>query len=278
MTTVASTNFTPSFNVPNADTDPFDSEMLEIGLAALDGHNHANTKGLAVLRLSSGVDAARPAAGNAGHVYIATDNNRFYFDTGVSWWSVVVAGVSITSTGIQFANNVGKISFVDSLGAVQKAIYSTSGDTLRIYPQVSAGNITFRNFADTLNNVVISDAGNIDTLNATTGNITAKGSMVANSYRTTLQPFAADYLIQTGTATSSNGGEVTVTFTTATPNAGVAFLGTPQVTITPLSAAGATYAPKVAAVSNTSFTFSVYDNANARVNSIPVMWMAMGTR
>ncbi len=169
MPTTSSSNFSPSFDMPSVGTDKFTPLMLDVALPALDGHNHANGKGPAVLRLSSGTAASRPAAGNAGHVYIATDLKQFSFDTGVSWWTLVADGVTIVSPGIQFNNNTAKISFLDSLGNVQQAIYSTAGDTLRIYPQVSAGSIVFRNFADTLNNVIFSDAGFITALGLITG-------------------------------------------------------------------------------------------------------------
>lgn len=51
----------------------------------LDAHHHGAGNAPAIKRVQSGTFAARPAAGNAGHVYVATDTGAMYFDTGAAW-------------------------------------------------------------------------------------------------------------------------------------------------------------------------------------------------
>lgn len=51
----------------------------------IDLHDHGATLGAPIKRIQSGTFAARPAAGNAGHVYVATDTPGIYYDTGTAW-------------------------------------------------------------------------------------------------------------------------------------------------------------------------------------------------
>lgn len=159
MATSTSVNHSPTFTIPGADTDAFTSDMLEVALAALDLDDHSLNKGPAVKRISSGVLASRPAAGNAGHVYVATDTDSLSFDDGTNWKAVVVEGIAVSSAGILLTNNTAKISIKDSGGVARQAIYGASNDSLRIYPIASGGNVLIRDFADTVNHVTINDAG-----------------------------------------------------------------------------------------------------------------------
>ncbi|HXI18490.1 MAG TPA: hypothetical protein VNM48_19165 [Chloroflexota bacterium] len=63
---------------------------------AIDAHDHATTKGVPIKRVQSGTFAARPAAGNAGHVYVATDTGQAFFDTGAAWKEAA----SLTAAGV----------------------------------------------------------------------------------------------------------------------------------------------------------------------------------
>lgn len=58
---------------------------LAAALDALDAHTHANASGAPVQRIQSGTAATRPVAGNAGHVYGATDTGTLSLDTGGAW-------------------------------------------------------------------------------------------------------------------------------------------------------------------------------------------------
>lgn len=75
-----------------SDTDPFEREThLRGPVENFDLHDHSNGKNLAIKRIQSGTFAARPAAGNAGHVYVATNTAQLFFDTGAAWVEPLVA-------------------------------------------------------------------------------------------------------------------------------------------------------------------------------------------
>jgi hypothetical protein len=60
----------------------------------IDAHDHSTGKGAAVRRLTSGLFSARPALGNAGHVYLATDTAQFFYDTGAAWKEAMVSPIT----------------------------------------------------------------------------------------------------------------------------------------------------------------------------------------
>ncbi|HXI15690.1 MAG TPA: hypothetical protein VNM48_04905 [Chloroflexota bacterium] len=66
----------------------------------IDLHDHGATLGAPIKRIQSGTFAARPAAGNAGHVYVATDTAAAYFDTGAAWVGMASLGAN-AFTGVQ---------------------------------------------------------------------------------------------------------------------------------------------------------------------------------
>jgi hypothetical protein len=72
----------------NAET--YLATYLAESLVTVDTHDHSSTKGVPVKRLQNGTFAARPAAGNAGHVYVASDDNRVFWDNGTSWIEAVI--------------------------------------------------------------------------------------------------------------------------------------------------------------------------------------------
>ena len=63
---------------------------LASSLTLVDAHDHSSSKGAAVKRLANGTLASQPAAGNAGHVYVATDSNRAFLDNGTAWLEAVL--------------------------------------------------------------------------------------------------------------------------------------------------------------------------------------------
>lgn len=81
-----------------------EGDGLHGALDTLDAHAHDVDTGdfPPVKRIDFGTFAARPAAGNAGHVYFATDTELLYADNGTDW--VQATGASLganTFTGIQ---------------------------------------------------------------------------------------------------------------------------------------------------------------------------------
>lgn len=113
MTRVNNLNYTvagENFQRGTATTDQFQTGDVQLLALAVENHQHQNTRGLPVMRVNSGSFAGRPAAGNAGHVYVSTDQNRFSFDNGTAWQDAVVqnvatvAGVIVGAGGIQITN------------------------------------------------------------------------------------------------------------------------------------------------------------------------------
>lgn len=70
---------------------------LGAALDTIDVHDHSNGKGNAAKRLQNGTFAARPAAGSAGHVYVATDQNRVFFDSGGAWTEAAILGTALSA-------------------------------------------------------------------------------------------------------------------------------------------------------------------------------------
>lgn len=79
--------------------EPAQIALLNENAVVLSGHDHSNGKGLPVTVLRSGLEANRPAAGNAGAVYLATDTGQFYVDTGTAWASFLTTAGASTVTG-----------------------------------------------------------------------------------------------------------------------------------------------------------------------------------
>ncbi|HXI16420.1 MAG TPA: hypothetical protein VNM48_08615 [Chloroflexota bacterium] len=76
----------------------------------LDAHDHGATLGAPIKRVQSGTFAARPAAGNAGHVYVATDTAVMFFDTGAAWVEIQ-AGSIVTADLASNAVNVLQLNY-----------------------------------------------------------------------------------------------------------------------------------------------------------------------
>lgn len=92
------------FEKADAASDPFERGHLQTLAAAVDAHTHASGLGAAVKRIDSGAFASRPAAGNAGHVYFATDTGQLFADDGTAWDEIAAVGVAHTWTGLQTFN------------------------------------------------------------------------------------------------------------------------------------------------------------------------------
>jgi hypothetical protein len=75
------------------DTDNAEVYLVTILAAALnilDGHRHGGgVDGLTITSVAHGLNAALPAAGVAGAVYIGTDSGRMYYDVGGVWIPIV---------------------------------------------------------------------------------------------------------------------------------------------------------------------------------------------
>ena len=87
-------------NMPVPGTrEPAQIALLNENSVQLSLHDHTDGRALAVGRLRSGLQANRPAAGQAGNVYFSTDQGRFFVDTGTTWTEFLVAGRQGTVTG-----------------------------------------------------------------------------------------------------------------------------------------------------------------------------------
>ncbi|HXI15132.1 MAG TPA: hypothetical protein VNM48_02085 [Chloroflexota bacterium] len=119
------------FEVASADSDPFDANDVQKLAAALRDHAHENTRGNPIKRVQSGTFAARPAAGNAGHVYVATDTASIYFDTGAAWVKTL-SGSIITADLASNAVNVLQLNYIATtnianLSAIAAATWTDLG-------------------------------------------------------------------------------------------------------------------------------------------------------
>lgn len=136
-----------AFEVATADLDGFDAGDVQLLAAAVRDHTHESTRGLAIKRVQSGTFAARPAAGNAGHVYVATDTGILYVDTGAAWveaytpnssifgaWTAwtptLTQGVAVTHTATARYAALGKIAHVFAFFQITSS--GTSGARIEI--------------------------------------------------------------------------------------------------------------------------------------------------
>ncbi len=74
-------------------SDSADIRVLNGNMDKLDTHRHGGgTDGLSVRAVQAGTLSNRPAYGNAGQLYVATDVPAMYFDTGGAWVEVGQGG------------------------------------------------------------------------------------------------------------------------------------------------------------------------------------------
>src|SRR5256885_1083639 len=83
---------------------------LGAALDTLDAHTHENGKGNPVKRVQNGMLAARPVAGNAGHLYVAINTNQVFADNGSAWLEAILqsttqavtlaGGLTVTAGGL----------------------------------------------------------------------------------------------------------------------------------------------------------------------------------
>ena len=78
---------TPNMQLTKPDLiDTADVRVLNGNMDTLDGHRHAGgADGLPIRAVQAGLLSNRPAAGNPGQLYVATDVPALYVDTGSAW-------------------------------------------------------------------------------------------------------------------------------------------------------------------------------------------------
>jgi hypothetical protein len=87
---------------------------------AIDAHDHSTDNRVAVRRLTSGLFSARPVAGNAGHVYIATDTVQIFYDDGTAWREMMVSPMTAQ----------GDLIYAAATGAPERLAKGTAGQVL----------------------------------------------------------------------------------------------------------------------------------------------------
>lgn len=110
----------------NAAGDAYDWAFdLKDDKNAIDAHDHSNTKGVPVRRVAYGAVGSRPAHGNAGHLFFATDEGILYLDTGAAW--TAAAKNPMTTAGDLVFGGVGGVPTRLAAGAVGTVPYVASG-------------------------------------------------------------------------------------------------------------------------------------------------------
>src|SRR5579884_249174 len=129
-------------------------------LGSIDTDDHSSSKGVPVKRLQNGAFTSRPAAGNAGHVYVATDANRVSWDNGSSWIEAVLNGTTLAVT------LSGGLSVGGGLHLSSGQLYKVDGSTLQIGTQDAQ---SFQIFTNNIARLTIDSSGGLSLPTSTVG-------------------------------------------------------------------------------------------------------------
>lgn len=115
--------------------EPAQVSLLNENSVVLDGHDHTPGKGVGVSRVRSGLEANRPAFGQAGQVYFATDTGQFYVDTGSAWATFITTAGQSTVSGWTLVDPIIRdtLNFgAEGTGAVDTILARTAPLMLRL--------------------------------------------------------------------------------------------------------------------------------------------------
>lgn len=244
----------PQYGKATADADLFQPEDVQELGQAVDVHDHSANNGLPVKRVQFGTLAGRPAAGNAGHVYVATDTKQLFIDDGATW-TAISADALVTTGDIQ-DGAVTTPKLAANVLSADATGRSKMQDGFVTEGKIGAGAVT---------NTKIGDGA------VTTGKIgdnqvtRAKIADFGATYRPMRHRYAGDYFEQWGEVNVNSDSSVEVTFAVAF-KAGT----TPNIMLTCID--WMEYDAYITARSNTAFTIA--KTVNGRSGT--VMWRAVG--
>lgn len=109
-------------------TDAADVRVLNGNMDKLDGHRHAGgSDGLPIRAVQSGPLSARPAAGNPGQLYVATDGPTLYIDNGSGWTPAGQGETEVTATSNTVPNGTVTMFNIGSGVSAKKVLVFVNG-------------------------------------------------------------------------------------------------------------------------------------------------------
>jgi len=181
--------------IPINGTSPIDAQEVRLNDNAIIG-NYNDHDGDATIHVQSSPLASRPLAGVAGRLWLVTDDQQLYYDTGTAWVSLKLDASSLTTGTVPAARVAGAYDGITSVGTLDDL--NVTGPVVTGSTVNAGGQVTAPSFAGNLTGSV---TGNV------TGNVT--GSAGSAAQLTAAKTFAVTGAVS-GSASSDLSGGVSI--------------------------------------------------------------------